>query len=193
MPLQAQTENIGKEVEQSAELMGNQWDTFTTLLPNILIALCVIILFILLSRFIRKIFYKLLLKRLSNPAVTTITASFISIIFVFIGIFLALDIVGLDKTVSSLLAGAGILGLALGLALQDTLTNTVAGIVMTTRKAYKVGDYVESNGFEGTILEINLRNTTILQNSGTQVKIPNRNVLNNPLQNFPLQVKEEWK
>ena len=152
MPLQAQTENIGKEVEQSAELMGNQWDTFTTLLPNILIALCVIILFILLSRFIRKIFYKLLLKRLSNPAVTTITASFISIIFVFIGIFLALDIVGLDKTVSSLLAGAWNFGLALGLVLQDTLTNTVAGIVMTTRKAYKVGDYVESNGFEGTIL-----------------------------------------
>jgi small conductance mechanosensitive channel len=70
--------------------------------------------------------------------------------------------------------------------LQDTLTSAVAGIVMTTRKAYKVGDYVKSNDYEGTILEINLRNTTIIQNNGTQVKIPNRNVLNNPLENYSL-------
>jgi small conductance mechanosensitive channel len=162
------------------------WEGLAQALPDILIALGIITLFLFLSKFIRKLSYKLLLRRLSNPAGATISASFISIIFVMLGLFLALDILGLDKTVSSLLAGAGILGLAIGLALQDTLTSAVAGIVMTTRKAYKIGDYVKSNEYEGTIIEINLRNTTIIQNNGTQVKIPNRNVLNNPLENFSL-------
>jgi small conductance mechanosensitive channel len=162
------------------------WANFINVLPKVLIALGVVIVFYLLSRLVRKLFIKVLVKRLNNPAVATISAGFISIIFVFIGLFLALDVLGLDKTVSSLLAGAGILGLALGLALQDTLTSAVAGIVMTTRKAYKVGDYVLTNQYEGTIIEINLRNTTVLQNNGTQVKIPNRNVLNNPLENYSI-------
>lgn len=162
------------------------WQNLYNLLPEILIAIGILFVFIFLSKFIRKLFFKLFLRRLSNPAVATISASFISIIFVMLGLFLALDILGLDKTVSSLLAGAGILGLAIGLALQDTLTSAVAGIVMTTRKAYKVGDYVKSNDYEGTILDINLRNTTFIQNNGTQVKIPNRNVLNNPLENYSL-------
>ncbi len=162
------------------------WVNFIDVLPKVLIALGVVIVFYLLSRLVRKLFIKVLVKRLNNPAVATISAGFISIIFVFIGLFLALDVLGLDKTVSSLLAGAGILGLALGLALQDTLTSAVAGIVMTTRKAYKVGDYVLTNQYEGTIIEINLRNTTVLQNNGTQVKIPNRNVLNNPLENYSI-------
>lgn len=162
------------------------WENFIGILPQVLIAIGVVIVFYLLSRIVRKLFIKVLVKRLNNPAVATISAGFISIIFVFIGLFLALDVLGLDKTVSSLLAGAGILGLALGLALQDTLTSAVAGIVMTTRKAYKVGDYVLTNQYEGTIIEINLRNTTVLQNNGTQVKIPNRNVLNNPLENYSI-------
>lgn len=162
------------------------WENFIGVLPQVLIAIGVVIVFYLLSRIVRKLFIKVLVKRLNNPAVATISAGFISIIFVFIGLFLALDVLGLDKTVSSLLAGAGILGLALGLALQDTLTSAVAGIVMTTRKAYKVGDYVLTNEYEGTIIEINLRNTTVLQNNGTQVKIPNRNVLNNPLENYSI-------
>ena len=175
---------------QATETSGTKaqiwWENFIELLPLVLIALAVVIAFYLLSKVVRKLFVKVLIKRLNNPAVATISAGFISIIFVFIGLFLALDVLGLDKTVSSLLAGAGIIGLALGLALQDTLTSAVAGIVMTTRKAYKVGDYILSNDYEGTIIEINLRNTTILQNSGTQVKIPNRNVLNNPIQNYSI-------
>ena len=177
---------VVSETEKSLQDFNNSWDQFAIMLPRVLIALAIFIIFILFSKLVRKIFLKLLKKRLNNPAVATISAGFLSIVFVFIGLFFALDVLGLDKTVSSLLAGAGILGLALGLALQDTLTSAVAGIVMTTRKAYKVGDYVESNGYEGTILEINLRNTTILQNNGTQVKIPNRNVLNNPLQNYSI-------
>ena len=113
-------------------------------------------------------------------------ASFISIIFITIGIFITLGILGLNQTVTSLLAGAGILGLILGLALRDTLSSAIAGIIMTTRKSYKVGDFVDSNGFLGIIVELNLRNTTIRQTNGVDVKIPNRLVLGNPLINYTL-------
>lgn len=155
-------------------------------LPDILIAILVLVLVFLLSRYVRKIATSIYHRRSDNPAIATVMASIFSISFIIFGIFVALDILGLNQTVTSLLAGAGILGLILGLALQDTLSSAVAGIIMTQRKSYKVGDFVESNTFLGTIVEINLRNTTIRQTTGVDVKIPNKLVLNNPLINYSL-------
>lgn len=155
-------------------------------LPEILLAILVLVLVFLLSRYVRKITIGIYHRRSDNPAIATVMASFFSILFIIFGIFIALDILGLNQTVTSLLAGAGILGLILGLALQDTLSSAVAGIIMTQRKSYKVGDFVESNTFLGTIVEINLRNTTIRQTTGVDVKIPNRLVLNSALINYSL-------
>ncbi|MEZ5014095.1 MAG: mechanosensitive ion channel [Chitinophagales bacterium] len=175
-----------EEIHNTWSKFSDWGDSFVNALPNMIAAMAVVILFIILSRYVRKLATTIMHRRSGNPAVATVMAGFISIIFVFIGIFIALGILGLDQTVSSLLAGAGILGLVLGLALQDTLSSAVAGIVMTTRKSYRVGDFVESNGYLGTITEINLRNTTILQTNGAEVKLPNKIVLGNPLINYSL-------
>jgi len=165
----------------------SEWgDRFVHQLPDIIIAIAFTILVFFLSGWVRKIVTRILRKKSGNSAVAGVMASFISILFIIIGIFIALGILGLNQTVTSLLAGAGILGIILGFALQDTLSSAVAGIVMTMRKSYKVGDFVETNSFLGTIVEINLRNTTIRQTTGVDVKIPNKLVLNNPLINYSL-------
>ncbi len=165
----------------------NDWGHhFVEKLPMLITAFVFMMLVIFLSRYVKRIAIRLLSHRAGNPAIATVMASFISIIFITIGIFITLGILGLDQTVSSLLAGAGILGLVLGLALQDTLSSAVAGIIMTTRKSYKVGDFVESNGYLGTIVELNLRNTTVRLTTGSDVKIPNKLVFNNPLINYTL-------
>lgn len=159
---------------------------FEMRLPEIVLAIVVLIIVLILSRYVHKLTTKFYHRRSDNPAIATVMASFFSILFILFGFFIALGILGLDQTVSSLLAGAGILGIILGLALQDTLSSAIAGIVMTQRKSYKVGDFVESNNFRGVIVEINLRNTTIRQTNGTDVKIPNKLVLNTPLINYTL-------
>lgn len=161
-------------------------DVFVKSLPTILTAIIFMLLVFILSGFVRKIAVRLLRRKDANPAISTVMGSFFSIIFITIGIFITLGILGLNQTVTSLLAGAGILGLILGLALQDTLSSAIAGIIMANRKSYKVGDFVESNGFLGTIVELNLRNTTIRQTTGSDVKIPNKLVLNSPLINYTL-------
>ncbi len=176
-----------------SDTLSSPWHTFTALgnslldkIPMLIFVTVFMVIIFMLSGVVKKIASKIMRRKSGNQAVATVMASFISIIFIFIGIFIALSILGLNQTVSSLLAGAGILGLVLGLALQDSLSSAIAGIIMTTRKSYKVGDFVESNGFQGTIVEINLRNTTVRRNDGVEVKIPNKLVLNNPLINYSL-------
>lgn len=176
------TENFEEQVSK----VQSWTEGLIDLLPNIAIALAFLIFIFAISRYVRRITLRLMQKQSENPSISRIIAGIVATTFIIIGIFISLGILGLDKTVTSLLAGAGILGLAIGLALQDTLTSAISGIIMTTRKAYRIGDYVETNGYNGFIDEINLRNTTITQTNGVQVKIPNKIVLSNPLENYTL-------
>lgn len=177
---------VTEQFEEQVSRFQLWTDNFLNLLPNIALAIAFFIFVIAMSRYVKRLTKKLMHRQSENPAISNIVAGFVATAFIIVGLFVALGILGLDKTVTSLLAGAGILGLAIGLALQDTLTSAISGIIMTTRKAYRVGDFVESNSYLGIIEEINLRNTTLTQTNGVQVKIPNKMVLNNPLENFSL-------
>lgn len=77
-----------------------------------------------------------------NEAVSRLMSNLITIAFLLIGLFLALGILGLDKTVTSLLAGAGILGLAIGLAFQDPILNIISGVIMSFKKPFNIGDTI---------------------------------------------------
>lgn len=109
-------------------------DNILNLLPNLALALAFLVFIIAISRYVRRLTQRMMQKQSENPAISRIMGGVVATTFIIIGIFVSLGILGLDKTVTSLLAGAGILGLALGLALQDTLTSAISGIIMTTRK-----------------------------------------------------------
>jgi small conductance mechanosensitive channel len=74
----------------------------------------------------------------------------LELLVLFIGLFIALDFLGLAGTVMSLLAGAGIIGLALGFAFQYMAENLIAGIAMGIRKPFQIGDVVEAENVFGT-------------------------------------------
>ena len=93
--------------------------------------------------------------------IAKLLTSIIKSLIVVFGIFIALDFVGLKGTVTSLLAGAGIVGLAIGFAFQDMTENLIAGIAMGIRKPFEIGDVVKAEGVFGTVEEINLRNTLV--------------------------------
>ncbi|MEX0648198.1 MAG: mechanosensitive ion channel family protein [Balneolaceae bacterium] len=90
----------------------------------------------------------------------------------------------LDGTVTSLLAGAGIIGLALGFAFQDIAANFISGVLLSTRHPFGIGDIIETNEFFGTVQKLNLRNTIILTPQGQIVYIPNKAVFENPFTNY---------
>lgn len=153
-------------------------------LPNLLLATLVLILSFLASRYLKKGAKNALFRLTKNVTVVDVLANIIVVIFMAIMLFVVLSILNLDDAFTALLGTAGVLGLAVGLALQDPLVNLFSGILMSVRENYSVGDLVKTNGYFGVIHQISLRNTVIMTNEGQEVIIPNKDVLQKPLVNF---------
>jgi small conductance mechanosensitive channel len=162
------------------------FDSFITNLPNILLASLVLILAFYLSKKISKKVINSLNKRVQQNSVKSLIGSAISIAIVVLGIVLSLGILNLDQALNSLIAGAGVAGIAIGLAVQGTLSNTFSGISLSIKNDINVGDFIESNGFAGTVEEINLRDTKIRTVDNNLVIVPNNSISNNPYKNYSL-------
>ena len=163
----------------------NTWlETLVMNLPNLLIAILVFVLSIIISRGIRSIVSSVLERTKLQASMKTLLAKMVSIIIVLLGLFLVLGILNLGKALNTVLAGAGVVGLAVGLALQGALANTYSGMVLSYVKHIKFGDWIETNGFEGEVIDLDLRSVTLKQPDNNLVFIPNRAVVENPIKNY---------
>ncbi len=164
-----------------------QWYVlFIKMLPNIVLAIVMMAIFIFAAKFLRRLTSKIMLRLSGKASGTYVVSTIVYLTTIFVGLFFALDILQLDKAVSSLLAGAGILGLALGFAFQDLSSNLISGIYITFKKPFEVGHTVETNGFIGNIEDIQLRSTTIRTFSGLHLMIPNKDIFQKPMINYSL-------
>ncbi|MGZ5220660.1 MAG: mechanosensitive ion channel family protein, partial [Chitinophagaceae bacterium] len=126
-------------VELINEKLQGWWVSLIKLLPNLVLALLVIILAILIGRFVRRNLYRLLSRISAKASFNSLFATITQIVVLLIGLFIALDILQLNKAVSSLLAGAGIIGIILGFAFQDITSNFIAGIYIAFKKPFDIG------------------------------------------------------
>jgi small-conductance mechanosensitive channel len=158
--------------------------TIIILLPNILLAAVVLVLGIFITKYIRKIAGKLISKISYNVTLNNLFTSIIYFTIIGVVLFTVLSILQLDKAVTSILAGAGILGLGLAFAFQDIAANFISGVFISFRKPIRVGDIVEIGDYMGKIKEVNLRDTVIETFRGQTVIIPNKEVFQNPIENY---------
>ena len=86
--------------------------------------------------------------------------------------------------VTSLVAGFGITGLAVGFAAKEAIGNVFGSIGLLADRVYKVGDYIAFDGYEGTVVDVNFRSTTIKTIQGFEVNIPNNLLANNEITNL---------
>lgn len=161
-------------------------DAFLVNLPNMLIAVVVFALAYFLSGFVRKYLEEFLKDRIEQASLRSLLGTVSSIVIIGLGLFLVLSVLNLDTVLKSLLAGAGVAGLAIGLALQSSLSNTFSGVYLSVNDILNIGDWVETNGYQGIVHEVNLRNTVIKEPDNNLVMIPNRLVVENPFKNFGL-------
>lgn len=157
---------------------------FVDLLPNLVVATLVMLGFILLSRIVANIARRLLQRTSESPAVTRLVLSILKSLILLFGGFTALGIMNLDKTVTSLLTGAGVIGLAIGFAFQEIAANFFAGILIAFRKPYKEGDIVKVSDHMGKVRAITLRTTNIMTFSGDEVLVPNKDMFTKAVVNF---------
>lgn len=178
------------EISKAYDLIVNKlsgWlNELVRMLPNILLAAIVLVLGLFLARTVRNVAKKLIAKISHHSTLNNLLASIIYITFVGIAIFVVLSILQLDKAVTSILAGAGIIGLALAFAFQDIAANFISGVFISFRRPIRIGDVVKIGDYMGKVHEINLRDTIISTFQGQMVIIPNKNVFQNPIENYSL-------
>lgn len=153
-------------------------------LPNIIIAVLVFLIVLFLSKYLSRIVLKLLKNSSLQASMKHLISKLVSVLVVFFGMFLILGILDLSKTLNTILAGAGVAGLAIGLALQGAISNTYSGIILSYIDQIRFGDWIQSNDYEGEVVDINLRTVTIKQRDNNLVYLPNKLVLENPIRNF---------
>lgn len=173
------------------DALENMWakldgwlNALVTNLPNIVLALLVFIFSIFISTYVKKLMLRLLGRSSLQQSMKKIIAKIAAIMVVLLGLFLVLGILNLGKALNAILAGAGVAGLAVGLALQGALANTYSGILLSYVKQIKFGDWIESNGYEGEVVDLNLRVVSIKEADNNMVYIPNKMVVENPIKNY---------
>ena len=184
--------DINKISNLITEKITDWVEALIKLLPNIVMAAVVMVIGFYIAKFVRKIAGKLFAKISNNITLNNLFSSVIYFIFIGIVIFTVLSILNLDKAVTSILAGAGILGLALAFAFQDIAANFMSGIFISFRKPLKVADIVQIGDYMGKIKEINLRDTVMETFQGQTVIIPNKEVFQNPIENYTILQKRRF-
>ncbi len=163
------------------------WDAFIIKLPNIGLAIVVIILFFILARFVKNVLLRILRKHMANRSVRRVIAKMVYAAILLIGFFLTLGILDLDKALTSILAGAGVVALAIGLALQGTLSNTFSGVMLSFLPRIRIGDFIETSEHAGFVHEISLRNLVLRQPDNKYVIMPNSKFIEEPFVNYSLE------
>jgi len=109
-------------------------------------------------------------------------------VLMFVGLLLALSLVGIDLTALSVLGGA--IGVGVGLGLQKLVASYVSGFVMLAERSVLIGDTVRVDGFEGRVTHINARYTSVLALSGREAIIPNEIFIGNRIENLTLSASQ---
>ncbi len=156
------------------------------LLPNMAFAAVILVVGFFLAKWVKKGVLRIFHRVIHNDTLDTLFTSIIYIFLLGIVCFTALSVLNLGKVVTTALAGAGILGLALAFAFQDIASNFMSGIFISIRKPLQVKDIVKIKDYMGIVFQINLRDTVVETFQGQMVIIPNKDVLQNPIENYSL-------
>jgi small conductance mechanosensitive channel len=150
-------------------------------LLNLLAALVIIVIALYLARILSNIVRRMLDHRKIPLGVIQLFSQ-----LTYWAIIVSGGILALQRffNITAFIAGLGIAGLTVGLALQDVMKNFVAGVILLVQQPFRVGETIGIKGFDGTITAIDLRATEMRASDGRMVILPNSDVLVNPIINY---------
>lgn len=140
---------------------------------------------------IRKIYTfvgAMMLRRKVDTSILTFTLSMIKIVLYFILIVTVIGILGIET--SSFIALFASAGVAIGMALSGTLQNFAGGVLILMLKPYRIGDYIEAQGYAGTVREIQIFHTIICTPDNKSIIIPNGGLSTGSVNNYS---KEDYR
>lgn len=149
---------------------------------NILYGIIILIVGLIIVKLIKAVLKRILRRAKRDEAMSSFIVSLVNIILEIVVLITALATMGINT--ASIIAVIGTCGVAIGLALKDSLGNIASGIMIIFNKPFKKDDYVNLAGEEGRITQINLFNTTLMTDDDTVIIVPNSEAVNNPIINY---------
>lgn len=151
------------------------------IIPQIAVAIVVVLLTFGFSRLVRMIARRILGRTKLRKSLKELFTLLTSILVWILGLMSAAIIVFPGLTPSSMLAGLGIGSVAIGFAFKDVFENFLAGIIILFRREMRIGDYIECENIEGQVDHIAIRESHIRQTDGQLVIVPNSILFKNPV------------
>jgi len=155
---------------------------FTQFGLNIVAAIAIIIIGFWIAKMLTKALRKILINRNFDPTLIGFLTSTLKFALYLFVIITSVSKIGVDTT--SFIAALGAAGLAIGLALQGSLSNVAAGVMLIILRQVKVGQFVETSGVSGTVEKVGVFNTTLVTIDNKVIFIPNSKLINDNIINY---------
>lgn len=172
---------MSEELEQANQVYNTIIDFVTNYSFQILGALIIIIIGVIASKQIHKLILKILLKNKFDETLSSFVANFVRILVVVMMLIVALGKLGIS--VAPFIAAIGALSLTAGLALQGSVSNFAAGVVLVITRPFKIGDTVNIHNVYGEVTEIKLAYTVLMNEDKEQITVPNKYMIGDVLIN----------
>ena len=193
----ARTNDVTDNVGRFGEDVRNWTERVVEALPLLAIALGLWIGLTLIGRFLGK---RLVAtggipgRREVNPFLAEVLGQIVKIAFFLAGLVVALNLIGASGLVTTILGGAGVLGIAFGFAIRDTLENYISSILLSIRQPFRTGDHVVINEtHEGKVARLTSRATVLVTLDGNQLRIPNADVFKGTILNYTTNPERRFK
>lgn len=178
-----ETTDVVERLNPAVERFSERLSQFIAFLPLLSIALLAFVAVTALGLFIARM--KQPWDRIApNLFIADIYRQILRIVFVVGGIVIALDILGATALLSTILGAAGIVGLAIGFAVRDTVENFIASVLLSMRQPFRPNDTIEIEGDIGKVIRLTSRATILLSFDGNHIRIPNATVFKSRIVNY---------
>lgn len=171
----------GLDSQNLTQLANLAWDWAEAFLPRLLGAILVLVLGFAVAGWLGRLVRRILTKAQIDPTLAPILAAVARYALIILVAVAALSQLGIQT--ASLLAVLGAAGLAIGLALQGTLSNIAAGLMLLWLRPFRIGDYIEVGTQSGAVREIGLFVCELRTFDGLFLLMPNSAIWNHPLKN----------
>lgn len=179
----SRTLDVQDNVTPVVEDLIQQFRNFVQALPLLLVAIIVFALVVWFGSWLSR--RNSLWSRVTpNPFVAELLSQTVKVLFIIIALILALSLLGAEAIIGTLLGGAGVIGIAVGFAVKDTIENYIASLMLSIRQPFMARDFVRINDKEGIVVRLTSRATILMTPDGNQLRVPNSEVFKATILNY---------
>lgn len=162
----------------------NYWNQFVFQLPNYILAIIIIIVGYLISKYISRLFKRTVSKRSQDPLMTNFLTKCVKLGIILLVLMFALRVAGLGGIAAGVLAAAGASAIVIGFAFRDIGENFISGVILSFKRPFNINDTIMVDTIFGKVKGLEFRYTKLKTFDGRDVYIPNSDIIKKAVYNY---------